>query len=46
MKIFQVENISDLKMIRFWQKGLSQAYKKQIRLLKHDDNQYQRIQNQ
>ncbi|UJR25424.1 hypothetical protein I4U23_006771 [Adineta vaga] len=43
MTIFNVENISDLKLIRFWQKGLSQAYRKQIRLLKQDHNQQQRL---
>ncbi|CAF0783594.1 unnamed protein product [Adineta steineri] len=44
MTIFNVENMSDLALIRFWQKGLSQAYKTQIRILKQDDNQHQRIQ--
>ncbi|CAF3132197.1 unnamed protein product [Rotaria socialis] len=39
MSIFNVENASDLAMIRFWQKGLSQAYKAEIRILKQDDNQ-------
>ncbi|CAF5209038.1 unnamed protein product, partial [Rotaria magnacalcarata] len=39
MSIFNVENASDLAMIRFWQKGLSQAYRAQIRILKQDDNQ-------
>jgi hypothetical protein len=46
MAIFNVENTSDLALIRFWQKGLSQAYRTQIRLLKQDDNQQQRIQKQ
>lgn len=41
MKMFNVQNTSDLALIRFWQKGLSQAYKKQIRLLKHDANHQQ-----
>jgi hypothetical protein len=45
MAIFHVENTSDLVLIRFWQKGLSQAYRTQIRILKEDDNQ-QRIQKQ
>jgi hypothetical protein len=44
MAIFNVENKSDLAMIRFWQKGLSQAYRTQIRLWKQDDNQQQRNQ--
>lgn len=44
LKLFNVENISDLSLIRFWQKGLSQAYKKHIRLLKNDDNQQRRQQ--
>ncbi|CAF1124957.1 unnamed protein product [Rotaria sordida] len=39
MTIFNVENTSDLALIRFWQKGLSQAYRTQIRILKQDDNQ-------
>ncbi|CAF4080836.1 unnamed protein product, partial [Rotaria sp. Silwood2] len=39
MAIFNVENTSDLALIRFWQKGLSQAYRTQIRILKQDDNQ-------
>jgi hypothetical protein len=42
MTVLNVENMSDLKLIRFWQKGLSQAYRKQIRLLKQDHNQQQR----
>jgi hypothetical protein len=46
MAIFHVENTSDLALIRFWQKGLSQAYRTQIRILKEDDNQQQRIQKQ
>ncbi len=46
MKIFNVENTTDLAMIRFWQKGLSQAYRTQIRILKQDDNQQQRTQQQ
>jgi len=44
MKIFNVENTTDLALIRFWQKGLSQAYRTQIRLLKQDDNQQQKLQ--
>ncbi|CAF1396116.1 unnamed protein product [Adineta ricciae] len=43
MTIFNVENTSDLKLIRFWQKGLSQTYRKQIRVLKQDHNQQQRL---
>ena len=38
LKLFNVPNTSDLGMIRFWQKGLSQAYRTQIRLLKQDMN--------
>jgi hypothetical protein len=38
MKIFNIENKSDLAMIRFWQKGLSEAYRKQIRALTRDIN--------
>lgn len=41
LKLFNVENTSDLALIRFWQKGLSQVYRKKIRLFKHDDNQQQ-----
>jgi hypothetical protein len=33
-------------MIQFWKEGLSQAYKTQIRILKQDDNQQQKIQQQ
>jgi len=40
MSWLNVENTSDLAMIRFWQKGLSQAYRKKIRLFKQDDNQH------
>lgn len=39
MKILNIDNKSDLDLIRFWQKGLSQAYRTQIRILKQDDNQ-------
>ncbi len=46
MTIFNVENKSDLAMIQFWKEGLSQAYKTQIRILKQDDNQQQKIQQQ
>jgi hypothetical protein len=46
MTIFNVQNTSDLALIRFWQKGLSQAYRTQIRILKQDDNQQQRIPKQ
>jgi hypothetical protein len=41
MKIFNIENKSDLTMIRFWQKGLSEAYRKQIRIVIRDMNQQQ-----
>jgi len=41
IKIFNLENVTDLELIRFWQKGLSQAYRKQIRLLKQDFNHQQ-----
>ncbi len=44
LKIFNVENKSDLALIRFWVKGLSQAYRKQIRTLKRDNNQQQKQQ--
>jgi len=46
MKIFNVENTTDLALIRFWQKGLSQAYRTQIRLLKQDGNQRRQQQQQ
>jgi hypothetical protein len=39
MSICNVENTSDLLLIRFWQKGLSQAYRSQIRNLRQDVNQ-------
>lgn len=39
MDILRVKNSNDLLLIRFWQKGLSQNYKTQIRMLKQDDNQ-------
>ena len=39
ISILRVESTSDLLLIRFWQKGLSQNYRKQIRLLKQDDMQ-------
>lgn len=38
MNLIGVEQSTDLSMIRFWQKGLSQTYKNQIRLLKHNEN--------
>lgn len=38
MQIFNLENQTDLELIRFWQKGLSQAYRNQIRFLKQDFN--------
>ena len=41
MDILHVLNPHDLSLIRFWQKGLSQNYKTQIRILKQDDNQQQ-----
>ena len=37
--LFNLENSFDLLLIQFWQRGLSRAYRKQIRLLKHNDNQ-------
>lgn len=36
LKLFNVSNTNDLAIIRFWQKGLSQAYRTQIRLMKQD----------
>jgi hypothetical protein len=42
MDILNLSNPHDLTMIRFWQKGLSQNYKTQIRMLKQDDNQQQK----
>jgi len=45
MDILHVQNPIDLLLIRFWQKGLSQTYKTQIRMLKHDDNQQQKTKN-
>jgi hypothetical protein len=39
--MLKVNNPNDLLLIRFWQKGLSQLYKSQIRMLKQDDNQQQ-----
>ncbi|CAF1020708.1 unnamed protein product [Rotaria sordida] len=44
MNILNVNNPNDLLLIRFWQKGLSQSYKTQIRMLKQDDNQQQQQQ--
>jgi hypothetical protein len=44
MDILNINNPNDLLIIRFWQKGLSQSYKTQIRMLKQDDNQQQKIQ--
>jgi hypothetical protein len=41
MKIFNLENKSDLEMIRFWQKGLSRTYRSQILQVKRDINQQQ-----
>jgi hypothetical protein len=41
MDLLKVNNPNDLSLIRFWQKGLSQAYKTQIRMLKQDHNQQQ-----
>ncbi|CAF3395246.1 unnamed protein product, partial [Rotaria sp. Silwood2] len=41
MDILNVDNPHDLLLIRFWQKGLSQSYKTEIRTLKHDYNQQQ-----
>ncbi|CAF3424184.1 unnamed protein product [Rotaria sp. Silwood1] len=45
MDILSVNNPNDLLLIRFWQKGLSQSYKTQIRMLKQDDNQQQQQKN-
>ncbi len=45
MDILHVHNQHDLSLIRFWQKGLSQTYKTQIRMLKQDDNQQQKSKN-
>lgn len=39
MNMLNISNPSDLLVIRFWQKGLSQSYKTQIRTMKQDDNQ-------
>jgi hypothetical protein len=41
MDLLHLDNQIDLLLIRFWQKGLSQTYKTQIRMLKQDDNQQQ-----
>ncbi|CAF3068379.1 unnamed protein product [Rotaria socialis] len=41
MNILHIRNPSDLMMIRFWQKGLSNSYQAQIRILIQDDNQQQ-----
>jgi len=45
MDILHVNNRHDLPLIRFWQKGLSQIYKTQIRMLKQHDNQQQKTKN-
>jgi hypothetical protein len=45
MDILHVQNRTDLLLIRFWQKGLSQTYKTQIRMLKQNDNQQQKTKN-
>ncbi len=45
MDILHISNPHDLSLIRFWQKGLSQTYKTQIRMLKQDDNQQQKKSN-
>ncbi len=45
MDLLHLDNQIDLLLIRFWQKGLSQTYKTQIRMLKQDDNQQQQQQN-
>ncbi|CAF3766352.1 unnamed protein product, partial [Adineta steineri] len=44
MEILNIRDPNDLLIIRFWQRGLSQSYKTQIRLLKQDDNQQQKVQ--
>lgn len=41
IKIFNLENRSDLEMICFWKQGLSKAYTSQIRILRLDINQHQ-----
>ncbi|CAF2058038.1 unnamed protein product [Rotaria magnacalcarata] len=40
MDILHIRNPSDLMVIRFWQKGLSNSYQAQIRILIQDDNQH------
>ncbi|CAF1004965.1 unnamed protein product [Adineta steineri] len=44
MEILNIRDPNDLLIIRFWQRGISQSYKTQIRLLKQDDNQQQKVQ--
>jgi len=39
LDILRVNNSADLSLIRFWQKGVSQTYKSQIRMLKQNENQ-------
>lgn len=39
LDILHVNNSADLLLIRFWQKGVSQTYKTQIRMLKQNENQ-------
>ena len=39
MNLIGVRQSTDLLLIRFWQKGLSQTYKNQIRLLKQNENE-------
>lgn len=37
MDLLQIKNPSDLSVIRFWKKGLSDSYKTHIRTLRQDD---------
>ncbi|CAF0789835.1 unnamed protein product [Adineta ricciae] len=46
MNILKITNPNDLLIIRFWQRGLSSAYKNQIRMMKQDDNQQRSVQYQ
>ena len=46
MNILKITNPNDLLIIRFWQRGLSSAYKNQIRMLKQDDNQQRSVRYQ